>query len=104
MQSTNDLLLALDQLAFDSYPSPAAYPSKYDRSVALTEYQNKVNALVSEWKTWLFDDYASHLNAAQQEVLYTKAYADGHSNGYREIENEFAELAELATSLFSLGK
>jgi hypothetical protein len=62
----------------------------------LSEYHAAQNAMVAEWKAWLADEYADDLPEAVQDRIFGKAWEDGHSGGYDEIEFHYIPLAVFA--------
>jgi len=82
-----------------SYPVRVPNESKASFDSRVNNHYDQVNAFVSEWSEWLHSEYGSDLTDEQHEMVYTKAYENGHAGGYSEIENEYIELADLATNL-----
>lgn len=44
------------------------------------------------------------LSEAQHAIVYEKAYEDGHSSGYGEVETYYGILAEMARKVIEVGK
>jgi predicted metal-dependent phosphoesterase TrpH len=87
---TNALEAAIKTL---TYPREAK--NREERARLYAEYREQENALIAQWKTWLADEYADDLPAAAQNAIYRKAWEEGHSSGYYEVENHYSELSEL---------
>jgi hypothetical protein len=60
------------------------------------EYNTALSALIGEWVEYLADEYGYDLPADAQSAIYGKAWSDGHSSGYQEVEHHYSELADLA--------
>lgn len=56
----------------------------------------------------LFHNYLKESNAvnndAMHKAIYSKAYDDGHSSGYHEIECNYSELVDFANEVIKLSK
>lgn len=69
---------------------------------ACNQYKNDVYARRLELRAKLRDDY--DLSDAQCELLWNKAWADGHSEGLSHVVFLFDELYELASEFAALEK
>tara|TARA_B100000700_G_scaffold178953_1_gene197602 strand:- start:3080 stop:3541 length:462 start_codon:yes stop_codon:yes gene_type:complete len=67
----------------------------------LEEYKTETNQRMDEFKKELFNLYGSD-NQELNELVYDKAWQDGHSGGLGEVESEFQELMDFAENIFDL--
>lgn len=64
-------------------------------------YQTK--EIEAEWKLWLYQDAAADLSTEASDLIFQKAWEEGHASGYEEVDNLFRELVELIRSVNELG-
>jgi hypothetical protein len=95
MLDTNALNAAIKALVYPTYDGTQ---TREELAQLRREYQEATGVLVSEWVEYLADEYGYDLPAAQGAV-YGKAWSDGHSAGYQEVENFYSELADLARTV-----
>lgn len=89
--NTSQLIAATSNIKY-----PSCHGMNRDEKVAAHgEYYESITALQAEWKLWLAAEYAGDLNQKARDAIYAKAWSDGHSSGYSEIEYHYIELAEL---------
>ena len=81
--------------AADALPYPSNAPVK-ERTRLRREYEESLALITAEFKEWLAFEYASELPVSVQEDIWYKAWADGHSAGYNEVERFYINLAEFA--------
>lgn len=96
MLSTTELIATLDTIP---YPHGV---SREERPTAMRAYNEKRGALIAQWKEWLHDVYADGFSTQAADVIYAKAWEDGHSSGYREVEMWYQELSDLVTKIKEL--
>lgn len=58
----------------------------------------------AQFRSYLEDTYASEIPAGAYDVIFLKAWADGHSNGYNEVEMHYQDLAALSLTVLSASK
>lgn len=79
-----------------TYPRPTDFNDKADWRIAQTEYRVEEKALEQQWKAWLIEEYAFDFSEKVQEEIFRRAWDDGHSSGYHNVENYFQEYADFA--------
>lgn len=47
----------------------------------------------------MFDNYGHRFTVKQHELIYAKAYEDGHAGGYEDVELHYSDLADLARKI-----
>ena len=91
MLSTDELMEATAALV---YPRGVTPNAKYQ--AAREQYRADTNALEAEWELWLAAEYlSSSVPTEAAKAVFRKAWADGHSSGYQEVEGHYEELADL---------
>jgi len=75
-----------------------------ERHARREEYRQKVAKLESQWRKNLYNEFAGGIPDEAADAVYAKAYADGHSSGYNEVENEFRELTDLVRNAINIVK
>lgn len=68
------------------------YRIKGLRGRELREAEEPLNV---EMKQFIFDNYGSNLNAAASEIIFEKAWSDGHSEGWARVADVYDELVDL---------
>jgi hypothetical protein len=58
------------------------------------EYRDESNRLEAQFKTDLEEEYGVTDNP-KKDLLYSKAYDDGHSGGFNDIESSYADMVDL---------
>ncbi len=66
-------------------------------------YRLEDRILTEQFEIDLAEEYTSDLPENLQKAVYSKAYSDGHSAGFHEIEGVYLELAELVNFAFTAG-
>ncbi len=91
-----------------TYPTAATHPDRDERIAARSSYSAHQRELATEFEEALAEEYLEGIPAAQfQEVataVYRMAYAEGHSEGFRGVENFYMELADVALAGFRAGR
>lgn len=62
-------------------------------------YYAQISVFQGQWAAWLADEYAKNLPATMHELIFGRAWADGHSSGYNEIENCYRDHADFAKAI-----
>lgn len=96
MLSTEELREAL---ATVKYPHGVA---REERREAMKRYHDEQNALILQWKEWLQNQYADGFSTQAADVIYNKAWMEGHSDGYHNVESWYQELVEMVTQIKEL--
>lgn len=53
----------------------------------------------TEWRAYLYEEHGLGLPEAVLSILFSKAWEDGHSCGYYEVENYFSELCSMQAEI-----
>ena len=69
------------------------------RAAERAEAAQRRAAAYAEHNQKMFDQFGYDLTVKQHELIYAKAYVDGHSGGYDEVEIHYSDLADLARSV-----
>lgn len=59
-------------------------------------YNEAVKKVAGEFRDWLAHEYAFTLPKTVQNKIWEKAWSEGHSAGYHEVENYYTQYAEFA--------
>jgi hypothetical protein len=80
--------------------------AKVDYNAAVKIYNAEEIRLMALFMNDLFLEYVRSDNGViaddvrkKAEVIYAKAWSDGHSSGYSEVETQFADLVDFAQNL-----
>lgn len=63
------------------------------------EYDNAYNELIASFRTQLHQEYLPGFPSEVADLVWGKAYSDGHSSGFYEIENCYNDEADLVKSV-----
>jgi len=96
MLDTNALNTAVKAL---TYPTYDGAQTREELAQLRREYQEATGLLVAEWVEFLKDEHGYDLPAAAQSAVYSKAWEDGHSSGYQEVESCYMNLADFARTV-----
>jgi hypothetical protein len=66
-------------------------------------YKELISALDEKWRDALREEY-SDLPDEVYNLVYNKAYEDGHSYGYDEVANYMIDLADMAVKIMDIAK
>lgn len=66
---------------------------------AKNAYNEKIHEIDSAFEAELAEIYCT-LPAQAAKAIFAKAWEDGHSSGYSEIENKYIDLCDFAEKLF----
>lgn len=78
------------------YPFRTNFPDVESYNAARVVYYTEKSALETQFRHWLAEEYASFFPASVQDLIWGKAWADGHSSGYGDVEHHYQELAQFA--------
>lgn len=92
--NTSQLIEATSDIKYPSFAGKTASQHAAERR----DYNKAIACLEAEWKLWLAEEYAWDLNQKARDAIYAKAWSDGHSSGYSEVEHHYLELSELVRS------
>lgn len=85
-----------------TYPSSASHPDKGERKAARDTYYTERSALERQWRDWLHKEHAPGFPAELDSLVFQKAWGEGHSSGYHEVENIYENLTEFVTKAISI--
>lgn len=72
-----------------------------ERTASRKLHGQRTGELEAQWRAWLADEYASDLSSVAQSLIYTKAWEDGHSSGYNDVEHYYSEHADFARQVIA---
>ena len=67
--------------------------------VDMALYRECQREIDEQFKTWLAVTYSPNMPEAADELIWDKAWADGHHAGYHEVESHYHDYAEFATAI-----
>lgn len=85
-----------------SHPANGTRPSPAELRAARVKYQKAHSLITSRFAQALATEYTPDLPSVIQESIFQKAWSDGHSSGYHEVEYAYQELANLANQIWVL--
>ena len=65
-------------------------------------YDTGLASIESSWKEWLYQDAAPDLSKEAADLIFQKAWDDGHSGGYEEVDMHFRDLVALVQSVMEV--
>jgi len=65
-----------------------------DESMNRQVKRTYVSVAEAQWSHYLHETYTPRLSDEQAELLFSKAWENGHAYGYAEVENEYIDLAD----------
>lgn len=78
--------------AYRAVPFP-----KFDRNdPGRKDYHAQIAEIEAEWREWLEAEWASGLTKSLRDEIYRRAWDDGHSNGYCEVQGYYEDYANFA--------
>lgn len=89
--NTSQLIEATSNIQYPSFAGKTVAQIATERR----DYNESIAHLEAGWKFWLAEEYAWDLNQKARDAIYAKAWSDGHSSGYSEVEHHYLELSEL---------
>lgn len=96
------MTVTIDQTAFDARTATQAIRDLPQSLTYLARRQAEVE-LEGRWKDYLRSLY-TNINPAQFNLLFAKAWEDGHSYGLEEVESYLFDLAALFDALQDAGE
>lgn len=87
---------AADAVKALPYPKSGDYDTKEEWQAARRAYQESWGKVTQEFAEYLAATYAPWLVKQTQDMIWRKAWEDGHSSGYSEVENYYMDLASFA--------
>ena len=51
------------------------------------------------WQSWLHREHLNGFGRETADAVFRKAWEDGHSSGYREVEMHYTELADIVKTV-----
>lgn len=99
MLNANETIAAIAALVY-----PKAIADRDERVAAHAEYRAATGRIHGEFREWLAAEYASAMPANVQSKIWEKAWEDGHSGGYNEVEGHYMDYAEFAEVAFNAGR
>lgn len=95
---TKELTDSIDAL---TYPS---YGDREERLAARQVYNEQRAKLEKQWKDWLHKEYAPSFSEDLHNHVYGKAWEDGHSYGYHEVEIHYEDLVDFVAKAIELNE
>jgi hypothetical protein len=96
MLSTRELDEATRALVWPRFDGRRSAKAFADLQEAKNQYHADEKALEACWEPWLAKEYADGLSAIVVDELFRRAWDDGHSSGYHEVETYYQQYAEFA--------
>src|SRR4030095_6895683 len=94
--NTDELVQAIRNL-----PTPKWQADREKYLVDQEAWKAQQAELEKKWKEWLGERYASDINTSGKDLIYSRAFSQGHSAGYYDIENEYIDLSEFASAFLN---
>ncbi len=63
--------------------------------------RDQINDWEQRWQNWLHETYGYGINYNRHRMIFSKAWADGHSAGYQEVEYYYGELCDFVTEILN---
>jgi hypothetical protein len=89
------------EAAIRNLPSVIAIKDRDERVAQDLSNRAARNDLEVQFRSYLEDTYASEIPAGAHGAIFSKAWADGHSSGYGEVEMHYQDLAALALTVLN---
>jgi hypothetical protein len=90
--------------AVKAIPYPEGWVNKEEYHRLRAVYQAAVGEVTGKFKAWLGDNYAGDLPQGIRDMIWGKAWEDGHSSGYYVVEQHYGDYADFASSIFHIGR
>lgn len=89
------------EAAIRNLPSVMAIKDRDERVAQDLSNREAKNGFESQFRSYLENTYASEIPVGAHGALFSKAWSDGHSSGYGEVEMHYQDLAELALTVLN---
>lgn len=99
MLNANETIAAINALVY-----PSGIADRDERVAAHAVYRAETSRIHGEFRDWLAYEYASSMPANVQSKIWEKAWEDGHSGGYNEVEGHYKDYVEFAEVAFNAGR
>ena len=96
MLTTNEIDTAVRAVVW-----PGANVNRADREAARVAYRAEVAGLERDWREWLEAEYAEGIPASLLTNIFDRAWAEGHSSGYQDVENHYEQIADFAREVLA---
>lgn len=73
----------------------------YDKETYRELNNNLEQSFKRDVKAYIKESLTLHVNDTQLDIIFNKAWENGHSDGYMEVFNEVEELLEFLTDLIA---
>jgi len=100
-QTTN--LIPLSSAEADEASRSLSYPhlgaagvTRENRAARLEAYRQAESEITAQHRLWLEENYNEGFAQAVLDRIYQRAWDDGHSGGYHEVENYYDEHSTFA--------
>lgn len=84
------------EAAIKALPYPSGTANKDERAALRAAYNEGVSRVNGEFRDWLANEYAPTLPGSVKDKVWGKAWEDGHSGGFNEVEGHYRDYAEFA--------
>ncbi len=83
------------------YPKYSSKMGKDEYARLRQQWRVDIAALETRWRPWLFNEYLAGYDLPESlgDIVFTKAWDDGHSAGYHQVESEYQSIAEFARTI-----
>jgi hypothetical protein len=78
---------------------PLLKGTREEREAERVRRSAATQVILQEFKQYLYVEHGLNLNEKQHNLVYAKAWEDGHAHGYSEVENHYIELAHFAREI-----
>ena len=79
-----------------TYPLRSEFPDMESYKAAREEHGEEVSEITGQFRDWLEFEYAGSFPTQVQDLIFHKAWEDGHSSGYFEVEGFYEDYADFA--------
>lgn len=81
-----------------TYPKHTSKMAKDEHARLRQQWRVDIAALEARWRPWLFNEYLAGYDLPESlgDIVFTKAWDEGHSAGYHQVESEYQAVAEFA--------
>lgn len=82
------------EAAVREIPYPEGWVNKEEYYRLRLEYNGAVGEVIEKFRDWLGDKYASEFPKEVQDLIYGKAWEDGHAHGLSEVESHYIDTVD----------